>query len=229
MHRPIFLTLLLVSCNDVSTMPDEEVSTFGAALSIGGILGPGSVSQFVSSTTSNNYKNVDEQPCNGNVDYNVVQKGVGAVDTYQVDISGIPNGALITEVRITPCASRDVTLASKGPSFEAFYSWDGVQGRVSAPWKLPYQTTPVPVGLPQWSLPAHHIKDASTKLEVGVRVLTNHLNQGIRLSQVAVTVHYTVGSSDSGGFGPGDPSPCDWNAVCEPTESCGCGDCDQLC
>lgn len=231
MQRTLCLmpTLLLLACADLSTLEEGSVSTAASQLFVTGTLGPGSTTQLTSSTSSLNFKNVDESPCNGNSDYNVVRKGVGAVDTYEVDISSIPDTSLIYGIRVTPCASRDVVLASDSPTFEAFYSWNGVERRVSPRWKLKPQANPLPVPLPSFTLPALRSKDASLRLEVGVRVVTNPLDQGMRLSGLAVDVIYLENSSNSGGFAPIGEETCKADGECTPDEGCGCWECQDSC
>ena len=228
-HNLLPALILLASCIDFSGSY-EDLETASAELNgNSAIIGPGAITEFASSNSSLNYKNVDETDCNGNVDYNVVRKGVGAVDTYEVDISSVPVGAIIWEIRITPCASRDEVLGSTGPTFEAFSRWNGDERRVSKPWTLPQQSSPVPVPLQSWDLPASLIKEPTSKLEVGVRVLSNPQNQGMRLSQLAITLIYAEPSEYSGGFGPGEQSNCEDDHVCEPAEGCGCQDCEWSC
>lgn len=228
-HNLLPSLILLASCVDFSASL-EDLETASAELNgNSAIIGPGAITEFASSNSSLNHKNVDEADCNGNVDYNVVSKGVGAVDTYEVDISNVPVGAFIREIRVAPCASRDVVLGSTGPTFEVFFRWNGNERRVSKPWTLPQQSAPVPVPLQAWDLPAASIKQSDSRLEIGVRVLSNPLDQGMRLSQLAITLIYVEPSSEFGGFGPGEPSNCDDNRDCSPNEGCGCRDCSWFC
>jgi hypothetical protein len=158
----------------------------------------------MASNSSLNFKLVDETSCNGNADY-VWTKTAGARDSYRVSLASIPDHALITEIRVTPCASRH--FGSKDPvdpTFVAFYRWNGALGQPTTfPWSLPDQLAPAPLPMPAQVIRMHREKLANSSLEIGVELVSDPKQRGMRLSRVAVTITYQEATGDSGGWGPG--------------------------
>ena len=129
---------------------------------------------------------VDEASCNGNTDFNR-ETTVGQRDSYDLDISSVPNGATITQIDITPCASKN-TSGGTNTTFNVFYRLDGVDSADAGAYAL---TTTTPAGLSTTSYSGLSAsKSGSTTLEVG-GVFTAG-NRGVKLSQVATVITYSL-------------------------------------
>lgn len=129
---------------------------------------------------------VDETVCDGNTTFNR-ETSVGGRDSYDIDLSTIPNGATITQIDITPCASKN-TSGGTNTTFNVFYRLDGVDSADAGAYAL---TTTTPVGLATTSYSGlSETKSGSTALEVG-GVFTAG-NRGVKLSQVSTVITYFV-------------------------------------
>ncbi len=145
--------------------------------------GAGNYSAWTPSTGTTHYTLVDESSCNGTTDY-VSTTGAGNRDSYSVSLASVPNGASITGISITPCASKDATSGTANMS--VFYRLNGVDSADGAAYALSGKT---PVGLSATNYTGLSVtKNASTTLEIGaVRVSGT---TGARLSRIATVVTY---------------------------------------
>jgi hypothetical protein len=96
-------------------------------------VGVGAYSAWTSSTRSTHYTLVDETTCNGTTDY-VSTSVVGNRDSFAVSLSSIPNGAVITSISVTPCASK--TTSNKVANMSVFYRLNGTNSANSAVYVL---------------------------------------------------------------------------------------------
>src|SRR5437868_12337378 len=74
-----------------------------------GILPPssdGNYLQWTPSAGTTHYTLVDESACNGTTDYNSTGT-IGNRDSYGVSLASVGNGAVISQIDIAPCASRN--------------------------------------------------------------------------------------------------------------------------
>ena len=145
----------------------------------------GAYRQWTPKSGTVHYTQVDEWgTCNGNTDYDYTTT-VGNRDSYGVYIP-IANGALITSLAITPCASRQ--LSGTGSSvMKVFYRLDGTDSADAGNYSLT-GTTPVQLSATTYS-GLSIIKSPATSIEIGT--LFSSGNQGARLSRLMLAITYT--------------------------------------
>lgn len=151
--------------------------------------GVGNYNQFTTSGVATHYQNVDEASCNGLTDYNQTST-VGNRDSYTVDLSSVPNGAVITSIALKPCASR-VSGGGTNPVANVFYRWNGVDSADRGSYSLS-ATTPVDLATSSYTVAL--TKSTSSSLEVGA-VLTSG-TKGVRLSRIGAVVTYETLPAD---------------------------------
>lgn len=144
----------------------------------------GAYTQWTPSTGSTHYTLVDESSCNGTSDYNSTNT-VGNRDTYGVSIASVPNGATVTEVAITPCASNDKN--GQGSTLNVFYRWNGANSADAGNYTLS-GTTPTQLSTATFS-GLSFVKGSGSILEVGAVLSAGA--KGARLSRLATVVTYT--------------------------------------
>lgn len=146
--------------------------------------GAGAYSAWTPSTGATHYTLVDETTCNGTTDY-VRATTLNAKDSFFVSLSAVPNGAVITGVSVTPCASRNTNSTA---GMAVFYRADGVDSANGASYAL---SGTKPVALSATNFNGLSItKNASTTLEVGAVLLSG--TGGARLSRIATAVTYVT-------------------------------------
>ena len=147
--------------------------------------GVGSYSAWTPSAGSVHYTLVDETTCNGTTDY-VSTATAGARDSYAVSLASVPDGATITGISLTPCASKD--KQSGTALMSVFYRLNGVNGATSSAYSLSGSNPTVLAASTYSGLSV--VKNASTTLESGAVYLSG--STGARLSNLATVVTYTV-------------------------------------
>ena len=131
---------------------------------------------------------VRETTCNGIADYNYTNV-VGYRDSYGIDLASIPDGATITAVEVTPCASFNKTgngSTAGSATLNVFYGYNDIQSADAGNYNLT-GTTPVdltPTTFNELSL----VKGPLSKLEIGA-VLSGG-DRGVRLGRIAVVLSY---------------------------------------
>lgn len=145
----------------------------------------GAYVQWTPKSGTTHYTMVDESTCNGTTDYTYTTV-VGNRDSYSVSTAGIPDGAVITQIAIKPCASR-VSSGGTNPVMNVFYRANGINSSDAGAYSLS-GTTPSEKATTTFN-GLSVVKSASTTLEVGA-VLTSG-TKGARLSRIATTVTYT--------------------------------------
>lgn len=146
----------------------------------------GSYAQFTPSTGTSHYALVDESSCNGNTDYNS-ETTTTQRDSYNLSLSSIPNGSTITQISITPCASKNATGGSNS-TFNVFYRLDGVNSADAGSYSL---STTTPADLAATNFSGLSIsKTSTTALQIG-GVHTSG-TKGVRLSRIAAVITYTT-------------------------------------
>lgn len=147
--------------------------------------GAGAYSAWTPSTGTTHYTLVDETSCNGTTDH-VSTTSVGAKDSYVVSLSSVPNGATITGVSVTPCASK---IKNSGTvTMSLFYRANGVDSANGAAYTLS-GATPVVLSATNYS-GLSISKNASTTLEVGAVLVSGTI--GARLSQIGTVITYVM-------------------------------------
>lgn len=129
---------------------------------------------------------VDESTCNGNTDYNSTTT-VGARDSYNIDLSSIPNNSTITAISINPCASKNASGGS-ATTLNVFYRLDGINSADSGSYSLT-GTTPTELAATNFSGLAT-TKLATTALEIGAVYTAG--NKGAKLSRISTTITYNL-------------------------------------
>ena len=153
----------------------------------------GTYTAWAPSTAGTHAVLVDESTCNGTTDY-VSETTVGDRDSYTVSLASVPAGAVITNIAVTPCASRNST-GSGSASLKLFYRFDGVQSADSAAYVLPTGTTPSVRATTNFGSLAL-TKTASSALEVGVVYSAG--TKGVRVSNLATVITYTPATVPNG-------------------------------
>ncbi len=152
--------------------------------------GDGFHTAWTSSVAGTHAVLVDESTCNGTTDY-VSETTVGDRDSYTVSLASVPAGAVITNIAVTPCASRNST-GSGNSSLRLFYRFDGVQSADSAAYALPTGITPAVRATTNFGGLAL-TRTASSALEVGVVYSAG--TKGVRVSNLATVITYTPASA----------------------------------
>ena len=131
------------------------------------------------------YTQVDEGVCNGTTDYTFTTT-VGNRDSYGINISSIPTAAKITQIDITPCASRN-SNGGGNPVMDVFYRYNGANSSDAGAYSL---TGTTPTALATTSFTSLSLfRGTSSNLEVGA-VLTSS-TKGARLGRIQAFVTYT--------------------------------------
>lgn len=144
----------------------------------------GAYLQWTPKTGTTHYTTIDESSCNGTTDYNSTNT-VGNRDSYGVSLASIPDGATITAIGITPCASRNKPGGSA--TMNVFYHFSGVNSADAGSYALT-GTTPTQLGVTTFS-GLSLVKGSSSTLQIGAVLSAG--NKGVRLSRIAVVVTYT--------------------------------------
>ena len=145
----------------------------------------GTYKQWTPSSGTVHYTRVSESACDGNTTYNATSI-VGNRDSYAVDLSSVPAGSTITQIDISPCASRNAS-GGANPIMNVFYRYNGGNSPDSGSYSLSGTS---PVTLPTTTYSGLSIvTTASSTLEIGA-VLTSG-TKGARLSRVSTMITYT--------------------------------------
>ncbi len=137
---------------------------------------------------------VNEKACNGNGTYDSTDT-LGARDSYQVDLSSVPDGAIITKIKIFPCASRNQANDAK-TVMNVFYLFNNTQSANKGNYVLT-GTTPRPMGatvfgglsLPVITSAARASGRTNSTLEIGAVLMSG--TGGARLSRISTVISYT--------------------------------------
>lgn len=138
------------------------------------------------SGTTAHYTKVDESVCNGISDY-VYTTSVGKKDSYKVDISSIPKGAVITSITVTPCASAN-SNSGNNSRMRVFYRTGATDYTHPTVYDL-LGTTPTNLPSRSWN-GLEMVKVSNTNLEVGAYYESG--DKGVRLSRIAVNITYNT-------------------------------------
>lgn len=159
-HRLFFLALSVIG-----------ILFFSTNLTYAAITNPlrpsseGTYSSWTPKTGSTHYTMVDESGCNGATDYNSTTV-VGNRDSYGINISAVPNGATITNIAITPCASRN-NSGTGSSTLNVFYRYNGIQSADAGSYAL-VNLNPTTLATTNFSGISLY-KGVSSTLEIGVR------------------------------------------------------------
>jgi YHS domain-containing protein len=181
--KKIIFSIFSIFCLSLFLLPNEASASQTTSLVPSS---DGAYSQFTPKTGSTHYTMVDESACNGTTDYNYTTT-VGRRDSYGIMLSSIPDYSTISQIDITPCASRNAT-GSTNPIMNVFYRLNGANSSDAGNYSL---TGTTPIALSTTSFTGLSItKNSSTVLEIGA-VLTSG-TKGVRLSRIAAVITYSL-------------------------------------
>jgi hypothetical protein len=129
---------------------------------------------------------IDESACNGVTDY-LSETSVGERQTSVIDLSALPEGAVITNIAITPCASLNDDTRAGSSVLNVFYRWNHVKSSDAGGYVLS-GTTPVMLPSAEWASLSHVVRHGAILFEIGAVYSSGNL--GARLSRMAVVVTY---------------------------------------
>lgn len=185
-HKRTFISVLAIAAISLSSIAFADT------------LGPitptadGFYLQWTPKTGSTHYTMVDEATCNGTTDYNRTTT-VGARDSYVVSLGSVPDGSIITQISITPCASKNNNGGSNS-TMNVFYRFSGVNSADAGSYSLA-GTTPVALATTNFTS-LSHLKSSTSTLEIGAVLSAG--NKGARLGRIAVQITYAVLNAPSG-------------------------------
>ena len=144
----------------------------------------GTYLQWTPKVGSVHYAMVDDMSCNGQTDYNYTNLA-SARDSYAVDLSHLPNGMIINQIDIHPCAS---TNGMGSPSsMRVFYRLNGIDSISTSNYTL---TGDTPIELGKTSFTGLSvIKNTGTTLEIGSQFLKGI--SGARLGDIYTVITYS--------------------------------------
>jgi len=152
----------------------------------------GTYRQWTPSTGATHYTLVDESACNGTTDY-VRTSTTGQRDSYGVSLGSISDGATISTIAITPCASRN-SSGSGSATLDVFYRFNGTNSADAGGYALS-GTTPTQLSATTFS-GLNLLKGPTSSLEIGAVYRAG--TKGARLSALSVTITYTTLGAPSG-------------------------------
>jgi hypothetical protein len=95
----------------------------------------GTYAQWTPSTGTAHWSLVDEAACNGTTDY-VSVTTTGNRDSYVISTSSIPSGAVVTQIAIKPCASRN-SAGGGSSQLDVFYRFNGANSADAGAYAVP--------------------------------------------------------------------------------------------
>src|SRR6185437_11711232 len=90
--------------------------------------------QWTTKSGTVHFTEVDETTCDGQATFNHTTTA-GDRDSYGFSLSSVPDGATITQLDITPCASRTAT-GGTNPIMDVFYRLNGVDSSDAGSYSL---------------------------------------------------------------------------------------------
>lgn len=177
-HKFFALTL----CGAVLTIA-SQVSA--ATTGILPIIGDGGVQDwFVVGVPSGiHFDAINDLPCNGNTDY-VATASTTNRETFWMDLAGVPDGATINKIHISPCASSGSGATS---TMDVFAVYNGTSSPDVGSYVL-VGTKPATLSTATLNN-VNIVKAPGDVLEIGA-VYTSGTG-GIRLSRIHATIEYT--------------------------------------
>lgn len=144
----------------------------------------GTYKQWTPKSGSTHFTMVDESACNGSTDY-VSTTGIGKRDSFIVNLSSIPDNSAITQIDITPCASKN-SSGGANSVMSVFYRFNGVNSTDAGNYSLS-ATTPTTLSVTSFS-GLSHLKSSGSALEIGAVLKSG--SKGARLSRMSVSITY---------------------------------------
>lgn len=130
---------------------------------------------------------VDDSPCNGDLDY-VRETTIGERDSYNLDLSSIPNGSSMTEIQISPCAANAYPpIVGAAGEIKVFYILNGGP-RVYSATKILAGTVPVQMAPSFLPISPAVSKLSTTTIEVGAELTGGR--RGAEVSNLKTIIVY---------------------------------------
>jgi hypothetical protein len=146
----------------------------------------GNYTQWTPSTGTTHYTTVNETPRNGATNYNSTGT-TGDRDSYGVNLASVGDGAVISQVDIVPCTSRNSNGNGTATS-NVFYRFNGADSADAGNYALSGTT---PAQLATTTFPSLNlIKTSTSTLEIGAVFSAG--TKGARLSRIATVITYTL-------------------------------------
>ncbi len=183
MNKKIFVSSLLAGLFVASVV-------FASTISVS-LNSDGNYLQWTPSSGTTHYTLVDEVTCNGTTDYNSTNT-VGNRDSYGTNLAPLPNGSVITQIDISPCASQN-SAGSSSSVLNVFYRLNGIDSSDSGSYALS-GTKPSQLGATTFS-GLSTMKTSTTTLELGAILSSG--TKGARLSRLSASITYTPLSAPS--------------------------------
>jgi len=126
---------------------------------------------------------INDLPCNGNTDF-VATASTTLRESFWVDLAGVPDGATIDKIFISPCAS-----SGTGPTstMDVFAVHNGVSSPDIGGYTLT-GTTPTTLSTATFNN-VNIVKSAGDVLEIGAVYSSG--SGGVRLSRIHAVIEYT--------------------------------------
>jgi hypothetical protein len=152
----------------------------------------GNYKQFTPKSGTVHYTQVKETLCNGTTDYNATST-IAKRDSYGISVTsvGMGDGAIISQIDIVPCASRNIIATSTPGSATSnvFYRWNGTDSADSGSYGMASSVTPSQLATTTIS-GLSLFKTSTSTLEIGIVYVTG--TKGIRLSRIATRLTYSL-------------------------------------
>lgn len=148
--------------------------------------GEGSYLSWIPKAGTTHYTMVDESSCNGTTDF-IKTSTVGDRDSFNLNLSSIPNGSAITNINVVPCASRNSATLGGSSYLGVFYRLNGEDSDNFGSYTLSGVTPSTLLSKEVNDLSI--LKQESTDLEIGFTYLAG--NRGVRLSNFKVIITYS--------------------------------------
>ncbi len=152
----------------------------------------GNYTQWIPKSGASHFAMVDETTCNGTTDYNSTTT-VNHRDTYGLSLATIPDGSTITQIALTPCASKN-TSGGPNSTMNVFYRLNGVDSANAGNYSVS-GTTPASLSTTLFS-GLTILKSPTTALQAGVVYTAG--TRGLRVSRMASIITYTPLATPSG-------------------------------
>src|SRR5206468_9841122 len=100
----------------------------------------GNYLQWTPNTGTTHYTLVDESNFTGSTDFNSTDT-TSTRDSYGVNLASVGDGAVISQIDIAPCASRNHN-GSGSATLDVFYRYNSANSSDTGSYALPFGTTP---------------------------------------------------------------------------------------
>jgi hypothetical protein len=152
----------------------------------------GNYKQFTPKSGTVHYTQVKETLCNGTTDYNATST-IAKRDSYGISVTsvGMGDGAIISQIDIVPCASRNIIATSTPGSATSnvFYRWNGTDSADSGSYGMASSITPSQLATTTFS-GLSLFKTSTSVFEIGAVYATG--TKGMRLSRIATVLTYSL-------------------------------------